>query len=125
MKATHQIIVSWCKDVDRWSNETGAEGKGHGVDGWHRIFEISFSCQVVDEDILNAIRESDRYGVADTLCHWPDEPGRFTTNRIEDDEGNPDDNGRWLADYDVWVETRKVFPAVPYTSNCGFKSIDE
>ena len=34
----------------------------------------------------------------------PDEPGRYETNQAEDGDGRADDNGKWLADYNVYVK---------------------
>lgn len=34
----------------------------------------------------------------------PDEAGRFETNQTENDEGLTDPDGKWLADYNLYVE---------------------
>jgi hypothetical protein len=55
---------------------------------------------------------------------WPDEPGRYSTNRIEDGSGSEDPHGEFLADYDVRVECQRLSPSVP-VGNFGLKSIDQ
>ena len=54
-----------------------------------------------EEELLKSIEQ--RFG----LTGWQaveDEPGRYSTNLIENNDGMPDESGNWIADYDLYVE---------------------
>ena len=67
----------------------------------------------------------DRFGIGpNSLKYWPDEPGRFTANRLEDKDGYESAHGLYLADYDVRIECRPMQNLVD-VGHFGLKSVDE
>jgi hypothetical protein len=117
----HQITFHATKMVDDWDNERGASGKTRMIDEWSHTMESN--AKPTRTDFANFVY--DRYSLAtNQFRHWPDEPGRFTINRIENDGGEEDPGGKFLADYDVTVTCRRLSPDVP-VGTFGLKGIDK
>lgn len=117
----YQITFYATKTVDDWDNENGASGKIRMVDEWKKVTESN--AKPTRTDFANFVY--DRYSLAtNQFRHWPDDPGRFTTNRIENNDGEEDPNGKYLADYDVVVQCRPISREVK-VGTFGLKPIDQ
>ena len=117
----YQITFHATKMVDDWDNEQGASGKTRMIDEWSHSMESN--SKPTRTDFANFVY--DRYSLAtNKFLHWPDEPGRFTISRIENNDGEEDPSGKYLADYDVTVTCRRLSPDVP-VGTFGLKAIDK
>jgi hypothetical protein len=117
----YQITFHAMKTVDDWDDENDAAGKTRGVDEWSHTVESN--AKPTRRDFADFVY--DRYSLAaNQFRYWPDEPGRFTINRIENADGEEDHKGKYLADYDVTVVCRRLSPDVP-VGNFQLKSVDE
>ena len=117
--AKYIIHFSGEKRVDDWDPEQGVSGKDRIVDNWTATVESNA------KPILAQLNNFtyDRYGIgANQFRYWPDEPGRFSANRVEDADGNDDEEGKYLADYDVYVTCTPVQYPVP-VGHLGLESI--
>lgn len=94
------------KSVQGWSDE-GADLDIRDIDSWS-------GAAIADsiEGITQRISEfCDQYGLDFKDFSAFDEDGRdltdegrrFTTNRVEDNNGCADEHGAWLADYDLHI----------------------
>lgn len=107
---SYKVEINCLKSVDRWGKD-GAEGKGRDVDAWSNYNVIERMPEINDIDRL-----LDRYDLEfSKFSFMPDDElndgkKRFTFCRIENNEGEEDDNGNWLADYDIYVAVDKVEP---------------
>jgi hypothetical protein len=118
----YQTTISVMKTVDDWDNEQGASGNVRGIDNWRETIVTSGKPTRRD---LNNILYDGRYTLKiNQFRHWPDEPGRFTTNRIEDGDGNEDPRGHYLADYDMRLECTPLQNPVNI-GTFGLKSVDQ
>jgi hypothetical protein len=117
----YQITFNAMKSVQDWDNENGASGDIRDIDAWSATIESN--AKPTRKDFVDFLY--DRYSLnLNQFRLWPDEPGRFTTNRIENDNGEEDKKGKFLADYDVRVECRPIQKEVP-VGTFGLKSVDE
>jgi len=122
----YQLKFSVTKLVSSWDPEEGADTESKLIDTHEE------SVVVKQKPSANTVRGllhdvvGPRYGLrVHDFKYWPDEPGRFTTNRIEDSDGVENPNGRWLADYDVNIEVSTLTPYEPLADHLGFKSVEE
>jgi len=121
--ATYQISVSWEKTVEGWSNESGADGKHRVIDYWSE--RLHATQHPVTSEVIQAIEKGNRYGIdVASLEYWEDDPGRFTTNRVENGEGEPDENGTFLADYDIYVIIHTMEHVDLIDKTLGLKSVN-
>jgi hypothetical protein len=96
----YQITFHAVKEVEDWNDEEGAHGNRRMIDEWKHTTESNAKPTRTDFNDFTY----DRYSLGlNQFRYWPDEPGRFTTSRIERGDGEPDEKGRFIADYDVRV----------------------
>lgn len=99
------------KEVSDWDNEKGA--------GTQRTIIMEQSGLVeapnVDQLKKEIQRWTEKWGLSFKEFGRFDEGdeneslgGRFSFNQIEDDEGDEDKNGNYLADYDLYVKVMKT-----------------
>lgn len=82
------------KTVAPWSGETGASVAG--------VFVMQPDWLDGTFDSIDAVR--DAMNEIAPLEHWTYYgDGMYTTDRIEDPDGDPDPDGCWLADYTIEV----------------------
>jgi hypothetical protein len=116
----YTIHFSGEKRVDDWDPENGALGKDRIVDNWEATIESNLKPTLSQFSDFTY----NRYGIGpNKFRHWPDEPGRFSASRLEDNDGNEDKNGRYLADYDVHITCTPTQDTVP-VGHLGLKAID-
>jgi hypothetical protein len=121
---SHKYIIRFSgeKRVDDWDPEQGAAGKDRIVDNWEASIESNTKPTLAQFNDFTY----DRYGIgAREFRYWPNEPpwsGRFSANRVEDADGNSDNNGKYLADYDVYVTCVPTQNPVP-VGHLGLKPI--
>jgi len=122
---TYEIIFSGLKTVDDWDPENGAQGKERIIDQWSNTYKSTTkpSRASIRSHFTDFIYEKTGLRVQD-FYYWTDEPGRFTTNRLENNNGFADDDGHYLADYDIRIEWRIVEPSQPLQDNLGLQSVD-
>jgi hypothetical protein len=88
------------KRVDDWDPKRGAAGKARVVDTWEATVESNTKPTPAQFSDFTY----ERHGIGpNKFCYWPDEPGSFSASRVEDKDGNDDEDGKYLADYDVYV----------------------
>ena len=98
------------KRVDDWDPEQGAAGKDRIVDNWTATIESNARPTLAQFSDFTY----NRYGIGpNKFQYWPDEPGRFSANRLEDEDGNDDEEGKYLADYDIYVTCTPTQDPVP------------
>ena len=117
---SYEIDYNCLKSVQKWNPVSGADGPVRDVDVWgtkrHAIEEIT--ARVVKDGLKGALS---RYGVSlEGVQEWKEEPGRFTTCRVENNDGEEDKTGMLLADYDIRVTVRKVEAYKPLDISLGF-----
>jgi hypothetical protein len=122
----YQITLSGMKTIADYDPEEGETGNSRIVDTWEvTVASDSVPSRDSGRRLLNDFT-FDRYGVgAKDLRYWPNEPGRFSTNRLEDEDGNEDLNGRFIADYDIRMTVVRTSPEIVLRDHFGLKSIDE
>jgi len=118
----YRITFAMLKEVDEWDDEDGASGNPRMVDESHQT--IDSSSPLTLKDLQKFLSRSTDLEVKEFRC-WPDEDGRFTTNRLEDNEGNASPRGKYLADYDVRVSCEIISPKKQKIGSLGLKSINE
>jgi hypothetical protein len=115
-----KYIIRFEGEKQVWDPEQGAAGKIRGVDEWSATVE---SNSKPTRDQFNDFTYN-RHGIgANQFRYWPDEPGRFSANRVENRDGDADENGKYLADYDVYVTCTPVQNPVP-VGHLSLESID-
>lgn len=103
------ITFHLLKSVDDWDEERGASGNSRDTDFKEKSFQAE--TRPGKTNLQEFLDSTDFYPLStNDFVYWPDEPGRFTTNRIENDEGEPDPRGRYLVDYDVRIECHTIKP---------------
>ena len=104
----YQVTIQYMKSIDKWDPETGAEGRPRDVDEktTTRSFE---NVKPSKADITYMVKE-DFFLSFDDAHHDPEREGRFVITQVEDDNGNQDEKGRWLADYDIQISIVKTIP---------------
>lgn len=108
---SYRIEITGIKSIDRWAG--GAEGKPRDIDAWSNDCILERIPEIKDIDRL-----LDRYGLEfSKFSIIPDYEStnfphkkRFIMTRLEDDGGEPDENGAWLAYYDIYVTVDKIEP---------------
>jgi hypothetical protein len=87
------------KSVDAWDNENGAKGEHRDIDAWHGSIKTS---DLPTKDTIQRLLESSGWGM--TFAEFDlYEPGRYSLAVLENDDGYRDDNGNWLADYEIRI----------------------
>lgn len=98
------------KRVVDWDPKQGVTGRDRVVDNWEDTIESS--TKPTRAQFSDFTYDRHRIG-ANQFCFWPDEPGRFSADRLEDKDGNDDEEGKYLADYDVYVTCTPTQDPVP------------
>jgi hypothetical protein len=110
------IVVNCEKIADDWG-EDGASGNPRTIDTW-RIQRSAK--EATPEAIRQAIEDAlSRYGVSLEEVKVGEEPGEFSACRVEDNDGNADENGAFCVDYYVAVSIEKC-EDVAFTFDLGF-----
>ena len=99
------VTIAYLKSVDEWDPEQGAAGHSRDID--HQQLSKDFTDPVSRDDIDHLIKKK-YYLTLDDARHDPEEDGRFLISQIEDEDGAPDPNGKWLADYDLRITIMKT-----------------
>lgn len=91
------LIKGVDKTADRWTQD--------GALGDSQLIFCEYNLGIY-KDLQTALDYLyTNYGVPNDLDSWVAfETGRITTNQIQDAEGNPNANGSYLADYNVYLE---------------------
>lgn len=111
-----QIIVNCEKIVDSWGKE-GATGKGRTVDAWS---VVRGAPEITPETVRSAIKDAlERYSVDLKDVSAREESQEFSACRVENNDGEADENGTFLADYLLYVEILKR-EDYPLTIDLGF-----
>jgi hypothetical protein len=119
----YEISFRCEKTVDSWDSENGATGSPRFVDEWQKT--VISNAKPTRSDLFNFV--TDHFGLdmkVHDFFYWPDDDGRFSVNRVEDGNGDADEEGNWLADYDVYIECREISPKLKIGS-LGLKSYDK
>jgi hypothetical protein len=128
----YMLTMSVVKSVDDWNATEGVKGRNRDLD-----FQQDHSTvEAADPEILGqAIRIRAAAFVArqgldfQAFTYWIDEPGRFTTNQIEDRAGDvvKDDttypHDMYLADYDLRIDCVPLGEPIS-VGTFGLQSID-
>jgi len=116
----YQVTMHAMKEVDDWDEENGATGKGRLVDQWSKTMTLDH--KPTRRDFADFVY--DRYSLpANQFRYWEEEPGRFTMNRVENNDGEADERGHYLADYDVIIKCVPLQKEVS-VGNFGLESVD-
>jgi|GEM_PF-6426999 len=99
------VTISYLKMVDGWDSEQGASGHPRDVD--ERKTSKSFNHKPTKIDIARMVM-NEFFLSFDDARHDPEVDGRFTISQIEDNDGNKDSEGKWLADYDLAISIEKT-----------------
>ena len=104
----YSLAISYVKSVDAWDPELGAAGRPRDVD--EKSMGGSFENTKPNKaDIAHVLKE-DFFLDFNEAQHDPERDGRFMITQVEDDDGNKDAKGRWLADYDIQIVIQRTTP---------------
>lgn len=104
----YSLTISYIKSVDAWDPEQGASGRPRGVD--KKSMSSSFENTKPNKMDITYILKEEFYLDFSEADHDPEEDGRFMITQVEDDDGNKDVKGKWLADYDLRIVIQKTTP---------------
>lgn len=117
----YQITFHAVKEVEDWDDEQGAHGTRRTIDEWEHTIESNAKPTRKDFNDFTY----NRYSLgANQFHYWPDDPGRFTTSRIERGDGEPDEKGCFIADYEVRVTCTPLQAEIP-VGTFGLKSSNQ
>ncbi len=88
-------VTSFNEDTQDWSGDH--QDMGDVAKGNIEVNSIEDALKKAQEDVY----------VTHPFEAVPDEPGRYETNQVEDVEGLPDENGKYLADYSIYIKMYK------------------
>ena len=95
--------LSFFKSVDDWGPD-GAQGKHRDIDYWQGVVSAD-SIELIKQEIQQWTGQYGldfaKFSVFDN--DRDDDSKRFTFCQVEDNDGMPDENGAYLADYDLRV----------------------
>jgi hypothetical protein len=108
--------------VDDWDPKNGAQGNPRQRDTFEHEVDSSGMPGVNQLQMFLSSIGSDLF--ATNFRYWPGDHGRFSANRVENDNNEEDPNGRYLVDYDVFVETSTFSKPTKRVGHFGLRSID-
>jgi hypothetical protein len=123
-KQHYQIQISYQKYVDKWDPRAGAAGKPRFVDS--QVFSTNRDHKPTLKDVADLIEDKFFLNFKNAVPRLPGllpDPlydGYFDLSRLEDDNGNADSKGQWLADYEIIIEINKLSPVK--VGSFGFKN---
>jgi uncharacterized protein (DUF2141 family) len=98
------LEIQLTKTVDGWNNEKGAKGAQRFSDHWNTTTKVSDL--PTKETIQRLLESSDRCLTFSEFNLF--DPGHYVLAVLENDNGDRDDNGKWLADYDIYIGVYKL-----------------
>jgi hypothetical protein len=121
----YQITLNGTKTVSDYDRENGDQDNPRIADTWETTTTSnSIPRGPSGRRLLNDFI-FDRYGLgANDLKYWNEEPNRFSASRIEDEDGNENPNGPFIADYDIYITIVRTSPEIQLSDHFGLESID-
>jgi len=104
----YSLTISYVKSIDAWDPKQGAAGRSKDID--EKSMSSSFENTRPNRSDIAYILKDEFYLDFNEARHDPEMDGRFVITQLEDDDGNRDAKGRWLADYDLHVVIQKTTP---------------